>query len=219
MMTSTPGDRARRDRSCHPPSEPWPETLKGFRDFCGWTRPQTAPTWLQSAPQGLVAAFRIRVLSFAVARACTPPVGVKARLTPIRARSGGQDRRKISPLPWGAPQPDRMAGVDEGRGVRHDELSGPDCRGGFARDAGPEPVAGHRAAAQPGCDQTVPGGGFDEPPPAAHTRMCPAAFLCPCPTPIRAVTGLQGSTECGLPGPPANIWQGLEPIEPRTSDS
>lgn len=101
MMTSTPGDRARRDRSCHPPSEPWPETLKGFRHFCGWTRPQTAPTWLQSAPQGLVAAFRIRVLSFAVARACTPPVGVKARLTPIRARSGGQDRRKISPLPWG----------------------------------------------------------------------------------------------------------------------
>jgi hypothetical protein len=39
-------------------------------------------------------------------------VGVKARLIPIRARSGGQDERKISLLSWRAQQPDRTAGIE-----------------------------------------------------------------------------------------------------------
>lgn len=66
---------------------------------------------------------------------------------------------------WAADQRrrDEGPGFAGWQGVGHDDLSGPEVRGGVARGAGCGPVARHRTVAQPGCDQTVTGGVCGEP--------------------------------------------------------
>ncbi len=102
-----------------------------------------------------------------------------------------------------AQQRDRRVGFAEGRDARHDDLPGLDRRGAFARDAGDKTLAGHRAAARPGCNGAVPGGGCDDPPPApvVGTRTCAAACLCPCPGLTRAITRLPSLAGHAMPIP------------------
>jgi len=66
---------------------------------------------------------------------------------------------------WAADQGrrDEGPGFAGWQGVGHDDLSGPEVRGGVARGAGSGPVARHRTVARPGCDQTVTGGVCGEP--------------------------------------------------------